>query len=364
MEAQGRRSTSSTSAAGRRHGRAAATTREFAERIFKQIQGFGEYGFPESHAASFALLVYVSSWLKCHHPAAFLAALLNSQPMGFYAPAQLVQDAQRHGVEVRPVDVDGERLGLHARRATFGCRRRNPPCASACAWSARFARSRAERIVAARAAAAVRRVPKTWRAAPQLDARDLHALARADALPRWPAIAAGSCGAAGHGTTGRRRCWPTRRCVESRARTSPQLVAGARGRRDRVDYARSASRCAAIRWRCCASASQRRGWQSAQQLAQLHDGARAWACGIVTVRQRPQTAKGTIFVTLEDETGSVNVIVWSHVREAQRQRCCARACSRWRAVAGAEGVSHLVARRLIDMTPWLGGLATGSRDFH
>ena len=92
---------------------------EFAERIFQQIQGFGEYGFPESHAASFALLVYVSAWLKCHHPAAFTAALLNSQPMGFYAPAQLVRDAQRHGVEVRPVDVAGERVGLHA-----GARRR------------------------------------------------------------------------------------------------------------------------------------------------------------------------------------------------------------------------------------------------
>ena len=88
---------------------------EFAERVYQQIHGFGEYGFPESHAASFALLVYVSAWLKRHHPAAFCAALLNSQPMGFYAPAQLVQDARRHGVEVRPVDVARERLGLHAR---------------------------------------------------------------------------------------------------------------------------------------------------------------------------------------------------------------------------------------------------------
>ena len=95
---------------------------QFAEAIYRQILGFGEYGFPESHSASFALLVYVSSWIKCHHPAAFCAALLNSQPMGFYAPAQLVQDARRHGVEVRPPDVQVERLGLHAgrRRAAAG----------------------------------------------------------------------------------------------------------------------------------------------------------------------------------------------------------------------------------------------------
>ena len=103
-----------------------ATAREFAEAIYRQILGFGEYGFPESHSASFALLVYVSSWLKCHHPAAFCAALLNSQPMGFYAPAQLVQDARRHGVEVRPADVNAERLGLHARRTAR--------CGWACAW--------------------------------------------------------------------------------------------------------------------------------------------------------------------------------------------------------------------------------------
>ena len=90
-------------------------TAEYAEQIYKQIKGFGEYGFPESHAASFALLVYVSSWLKCHEPAAFCAALLNSQPMGFYAPAQIVARRAAHGVEVRPIDVDGQRLDLHAR---------------------------------------------------------------------------------------------------------------------------------------------------------------------------------------------------------------------------------------------------------
>ena len=98
----------------RGHGRGAATTRDFAQRCFKQIEGFGSYGFPESHAVSFALLVYVSAWMKWHHPDVFCAALLNSQPMGFYQPAQLVRDAREHGVEVRAPDVAGQRLGLHA----------------------------------------------------------------------------------------------------------------------------------------------------------------------------------------------------------------------------------------------------------
>ena len=122
----------------RRHGRRTATTRDFAERCFQQIEGFGDYGFPESHAASFALLVYVSAWLKCHYPAVFACALLNSQPMGFYAPAQIVRDAREHGVEVPPGRRQRQRLGLHARggsgsRGGSGgsatCRGRNPPCA-------------------------------------------------------------------------------------------------------------------------------------------------------------------------------------------------------------------------------------------
>ena len=155
------RSTSGSSAAWSRR----ATTREFAERIFKQIEGFGEYGFPESHAASFALLAYVSSWIKCHHPDAFLCGLLNSQPMGFYAPAQLVRDAREHGVEVRPVDVLHERLGT-ARWRSGGAGR------AGCAVRLGLDRinglakeaGRAHRRRARRGA--VRRPPKTSRAAP------------------------------------------------------------------------------------------------------------------------------------------------------------------------------------------------------
>ena len=159
--------------------------REYAERIFKQIQGFGEYGFPESHAAGFALLAYVSSWIKCHHPDAFLAGLLNSQPMGFYAPAQLVRDARAHGVEVRPVDVtvsdwestlEGEprrRQATPRGAAGEACASR---CGSASTASSGLVEDAGKRIVAARAEAPSP-TSKTWRAAPRLDAHDLAALA-------------------------------------------------------------------------------------------------------------------------------------------------------------------------------------------
>ena len=153
----------------------------FARQIFSQIQGFGEYGFPESHAASFALLVYISAWLKCHEPAAFTCALLNSQPMGFYAPAQLVRDARDHGVEVRPVDVRATAIGIA--RSKRSAPTASPRCAWGCAWSRAWARQAAERIVAARAAAPFASVQDlTLRAA--LERRELEALADAGALAR------------------------------------------------------------------------------------------------------------------------------------------------------------------------------------
>ena len=164
---------------------------EYAERIFKQIQGFGEYGFPESHAAGFALLAYVSSWIKCHHPDAFLAALLNSQPMGFYAPAQLVRDARAHGVEVRPVDVLVSEWDctLEPPLAAPGRRSRPLPRQGGPLHAVRLGLDRvaglssaaAERIVAARAQAAFITAEDLARRA-RLDAHDLQALAQADAL--------------------------------------------------------------------------------------------------------------------------------------------------------------------------------------
>jgi error-prone DNA polymerase len=366
---------------------------EFAESIFKQICGFGEYGFPESHAYSFALLAYVSSWLKCHEPAIFVAALLNSQPMGFYAPSQLVQDAKRHGVEVRPVDVSDSdwdctlehpqlctvRPEVSKGRAEPCHRPVHPELALRQAQDDRgpvqpairlglrmvsgFAQAAAERLTQARRISAFASVDDLARRA-LLDSRDLQALAHADALQSL----------AGHR---RRQLWsaagqgrPEKSLLADapiieRANEQPNLFEAPEGEAIALDYAATGLTLRRHPLALLRDRIARRGWRSAEQLAQLKNGASAWACGIVTMRQQPETAKGVIFVTLEDETGSVNIIVWRHVRERQRP---ALLRSRLLAVAGQwqskDGTTHLIARRLVDVTPWLGAVATSSRDFH
>ena len=361
---------------------------EFADSIFKQICGFGEYGFPESHAYSFALLAYVSSWLKCHEPAIFVAALLNSQPMGFYAPSQLVQDAKRHGVEVRAVDVSdsdwdctlehphsaredgflpvrpevskGRPEPVEGLRASGGAQ---PAIRLGLRMVSGFAQASAERLMSARRISAFASVDDLARRA-QLDARDLQTLAHADALQSL----------AGHR---RRQLWsaagqgrPEKSLLADapiieRANEQPDLFEAPEGEAIALDYQATGLTLRRHPLALLRERISRRGWRSAEQLAQLKDGASAWACGIVTMRQQPETAKGVIFVTLEDETGSVNIIVWRHVRERQRP---ALLRSRLLAVAGQwqskDGTTHLIARRLVDMTPWLGAVATSSRDFH
>jgi DNA polymerase III alpha subunit len=334
---------------------------EFADSIFKQICGFGEYGFPESHAYSFALLAYVSAWLKCHEPAIFVAALLNSQPMGFYAPSQLVQDAKRHGVEVRPADVsDSDWDCTLERSADAGTQ---PAIRLGLRLVGGFAQASAERVMAARRNSGFASVDDLARRA-RLDARDLQCLAHADALQSL----------AGHR---RRQLWsaagqgrPEKALLANApiveaAHEQPDLFEAPEGEAIALDYQATGLTLRRHPLALLRDRLARRGWKSSQQLAQLHNGANAWACGIVTMRQQPETAKGTIFVTLEDETGSVNVIVWRHVRERQRP---ALLRSRLLAVAGEwqskDGTTHLIARRLLDMTPWLGAVATSSRDFH
>jgi len=331
--------------------------RDFAESIFEQIKGFGDYGFPESHAYSFALLAYVSSWIKCHEPAIYLAAMLNSQPMGFYGPSQLVQDAKRHGVDVRPIDV---------RWSDWDCtleKRDDDVPQPAVRLGLRMVQSLAkesgERLVHARAKRPFDDTEDLARRA-DLGAHELQALARADAL----------LGLAGHR---RQQTW-----AAAGQQRPPALLADApvheaalalpeapEGEQILLDYASLGLTLRRHPLALLRPRLARRGWRSADELHRLPDGRATWACGIVTMRQQPETAKGTIFVTLEDETGSVNVIVWRHVRENQRQ---ALLRARLLAVAGQwqthDGVSHLIARRLVDMTPWLGRLATASRDFH
>ena len=357
--------------------------RDYAERIFKQIEGFGEYGFPESHAASFALLVYVSCWIKRHHPDAFLAALLNSQPMGFYAPAQLVRDAREHGVTVLPVDVrmsawdSGLEQGgvptsgvapLNA-VPTLGIAPLNamPTSGVAPLNAVRLGLNRinglsqdaAERIVNARTAGPFDNVEDLTRRA-ELNAHDLQALALADAL---------------QGLSGNRHqaTWavkgidtrPTELLRATRVHEAPALLAAPSEAENMLaDYRAlglTLNRHPLALLRDELSAFK---VQPASVLRHYPNGRIARASGLVTHRQRPETAKGTVFVTLEDETGAVNIIVWPAVVEAQRQPLLAATLltvfGQWQ----REGdVMHLVATKLIDHSAMLQGLVSRSRNF-
>ncbi|MED5620175.1 error-prone DNA polymerase [Ideonella sp. BN130291] len=339
--------------------------RDYAESIFKQIEGFGEYGFPESHAASFALLVYVSSWLKCHHPDVFLAALLNSQPMGFYAPAQLVRDAREHAVEVRPVDVrvsdwestlEGEWPVV--RDAFFA-----PPMPVRLGLSRinGFSQEAARRLVAARTERAFDNPEDLARRA-ALTAKDMRLLAEADAL---------------HGLTGHRHqaAWHVAG-IDTRATALLQqtrtheadvtLAAPAQFDETMADY-RSVG--LTLKTHPMALLRQQLKAFRVEPAVVLREtfrhGQLARASGIVTHRQQPGTANGTIFVTLEDETGQVNVIVWPRVVETQRKPLlAARVMTVYGVWQNDKGVQHLVASRLVDHSHLLQGLSTRSRDFH
>jgi error-prone DNA polymerase len=300
---------------------------EFAQAIFRQMLGFGEYGFPESHAYSFAMLAYASAWLKRHEPACFLMALLNAQPMGFYTPSQLIQDARRHGVRVLPVDVrhsdwDCTLEAPHERIA--GVELPQPAVRLGLRMVAQLSEKAGERVVQARTEAAFKSTEdlalRAW-----LQRAELQALAAADAL---------------QGLSGHRR---------------------------------------------------QQMWDAAALLAPppLFAGVPVHACGIVTVRQRPPTAKGTVFITLEDETGTVNLVVWPDTVTRWGEPLLG---SRLLAVEGVwqssaewggrqapgtpqEGpqpedlpaVRHLIVQRARDMSRWLGrlgGSGVASRNFH
>jgi error-prone DNA polymerase len=334
---------------------------EFAHRIFEQVKGFGDYGFPESHAYSFALLAYSSSWLKCHEPACFLAAMLNSQPMGFYGPSQLIQDAQRHGIAVLPPDVA---------TSDWDCTLEGDMAQPAVRLGLRLVGSlreeAARRIPEARERGAFRDTEDLALRA-QLDVQDLAALAAGDALRSL----------AGHR---RQQVWEA-----AGQRRAPELLQGAPIREEALalpaapegeeivfDYASLGLTLRRHPLALLRPRLARRRFLNADQLARLPDGRRASACGMVTVRQQPQTAGGTIFVTLEDETGPVNVIVWKSVREEQREpllhaRLLAVHGTWQRDDASGGRVCHLIAERLEDLTPLLGRLGrqgNRSRDFH
>ena len=370
---------------------------EFAQAIFQQMLGFGEYGFPESHAHSFALLSYASSWLKCHEPACFLAALLNSLPMGFYSASQLVQDARRHGVRVLPIDVLASHWDCTLEgplAAVPGVALPQPAVRLGLRLVSGLATAAGQRLVQIRQALHDAAVAGKPGAAPapalapefvpatcftstedlalraQLSQQDLQALAAADALASL----------SGHR---RQQMWDAaaQHTAPALWRDVPvhevplALPAAHEGEEIVFDYAATGLtlrrhplallRPRLARWRL----------QTALQLHSAPNGRKVRACGIVTMRQRPGTAKGTMFVTLEDETGPVNVIVWPALVEHWRQPLLG---ARLLAVEGVwqcsphgpDGqavVRHLVAQRFKDLTPLLGRMAQalqGSRDFH
>ncbi|HXZ52974.1 MAG TPA: error-prone DNA polymerase [Burkholderiales bacterium] len=321
-------------------------TKEFAEALFRQILGFGEYGFPESHSASFALLVYVSAWLKHHHPAAFCAALLNSQPMGFYAPAQLVQDAQRHGVELRLVDVAASAWDctLEGRALRLGLR-----------MVSGLAEAAAHRIAALRPFASVDDLARRA----QLDRRDLSRLAAAGALAslvghrrqaHW--LAAGV-----EHAPGMLRAMPVRE-------TPAALLPPEEGEDVVADYASLGLTLGRHPLALLRDRLGRFRLVTAERLRTLPHGRVTRTAGLVTCRQRPDTASGVIFITLEDETGCANVVVWRELAERQRRELLGARLLGVEGVIEREGeVVHLVARRLFAHDALLGSLAVSSRNF-
>lgn len=334
-------------------------TPEFASETFSRIEGFGSYGFPESHAASFALIAYASAWLKCHHPDVFCCALLNAQPMGFYAPAQIVRDAQQHGVEIRPVCVNASvwdctlepahgrflavRLGL---RMTKG-----------------LATNHAEEIIARRAGG-YRSIEDLWRRA-HIPIAALERLAEADAFGAL-------------GLDRRQALWAIKGLSDTRlplfddlpiAPAAPPhqnepavtLPAMRQGRQVVEDY-----RATGLSLRRHPVSFLRhdltaRGIVSCADLATIRDGRRVTVAGVVLVRQRPGSARGVLFMTIEDETGHANLIVWASQFEAQRRLILSASMIGCHGKLQREsGVIHVIADHLTDLSDLLRGV--GQRD--
>ncbi|WP_075214144.1 error-prone DNA polymerase [Mongoliimonas terrestris] len=349
--------------------------RAFAERCFRQIEGFGEYGFPESHAASFALLVYASSWLKCHYPDVFCAALLNAQPMGFYAPAQIVRDAEDHGVEVRPVDVNRSdwdaslEHGAHAAERLHPRHREMRPMV----WSSHAVRLGLRQVKGVREADMHLLVER--RGAGYDSVRDvwlrtglaravIERLADADAfrsvgLDRRAALWA----ARGLGRTGDEETLPLFLAAGGagpKREPDVHLPPMPLGEHVVNDYRFLALSLKAHPVHFIRPDLDALKVERTARLAVLAPGRTVTVAGLVLVRQRPGSAKGVIFMTVEDETGVANLIVWPKVFEAFRGVVIGarlvRATGRLQREAG---VTHLVVERVVDETPRLASLTGG-----
>ena len=345
----------------------------FAEQLIEQIRGFGEYGFPESHAASFALLAYVSAWLKCHYPAAFAAALLNSQPMGFYAPAQIIGDLQKHDGKALPVDVnasdwdcilDGEPSPVRGRVMTPAITRRLTPLGSPLALRLGFRlikgfpEAAARTLIAARAEGPFRSIEDVARRA-GLSGALLARLAAADAF--------GSLG-----LNRRAAFWQALQPYDrlplfadlEDTRDPPPLPELALPEEIVADYDTVGLSLKAHPMSLLRAPLDRAGVLTSLALRDAKDKATVRVAGLVIGRQAPPTAKGTVFVTLEDETGMLNLIVWKNVWAKYRQvGLAAVALLIEGEVQRTGGACHVCVSRLEDLTRYLRNLTSRSRDF-
>ena len=328
---------------------------DFAERIFRQIKGFGDYGFPESHAASFALLVYVSAWLKCYEPAAFTAALLNSQPMGFYAPAQLVQMARRHKVEVREVDVCCSDWDCSLERCDDG----SPALRLGLRMVKGFSEKGGVALLADRDQALFCSVQDLAERV-RLNRKDMEALAAAGALSSL----SGNRHQSVWQVAGVEEPTPLFDHLEFNEAV-PMLRTPTEGSSIVADYGSLGLSLGRHPLELIREQLNEKHILTAENLWSQPDAAFVRTAGLVITRQRPGTASGVIFVTLEDETGNSNLVVWNHVAERYRQ---ALLNSKLMAVYGhiqkQDGVLHVVVRTLWDYSRLLGRLTSRSRDFH
>jgi error-prone DNA polymerase len=330
---------------------------DFAERLYLQICGFGGYGFPESHAASFALLVYVSAWIKQHYPAAFYCALLNSQPMGFYSPSQLVQDARRHDVVALPPDINSSHwdhiLEGPDHQLRLGLRLIQGLSANA---AERLCQNRPE--TGYRSSAELRRLAG-------LNQREMELLAGANAMPAfatnrhqayWQLL--------GHEKPA--ELFAAEEDDENyESETCAQLPEPSEGQNVLADYA---SQGLTLQRHPLALLREQGHLQfclSAEQLKTTKAGIPVQVAGLVTGRQRPGSASGVTFVTLEDETGNVNVVVWLETARRQRKPLLTARLLHVKGVLEREGeIVHIMAGKLSDLSHLIQTLPVNSRDFH
>jgi len=331
---------------------------DFAQQTFNQLEGFGSYGFPESHAASFALLAYASSWLKCHHPEVFCAALLNSQPMGFYQPAQIVRDAREHGVEVRPICVNASRWDctLEARAdgslaVRLGLR-----------MVGKLGQEEAARLVLARGETPYASIADLWRRA-QIGTGALTRLAEADAFGPALGLARREAGWAIKGL--RDVALPLFDQPEASELNEPDpaLKPMTEGREIIEDYSHVGLSLRRHPLALLRQDLQGLGRVSCQAAASARDGRRIRTAGLVLVRQMPGTAKGVMFMTIEDETGVSNLVIWKTLYEAQRRIALGAHLIGVDGRIQREGeVVHLVAHKLHDLTPLMATLQDRGAD--